>query len=106
MPASGPAPADRDHAWHVYAVRVPNRDEVQAQLKDAGIATNIHYPRPVHLQPAYAKLGYKQGDLPLTEALARETLSLPIYPELTDEQTTKVATTLCSVCALQHVNAA
>ncbi len=101
-----PAPADRDHAYHVYAVRVQNRDEVQTELKNAGIATNIHYPRPVHLQPAYATLGYGQGDFPFTEALARETLSLPIYPELTDEQTAKVASALCRICALQEVNAA
>jgi dTDP-4-amino-4,6-dideoxygalactose transaminase len=90
--ATPPAPGGRDHAYHVYAVRVCDRDEVQADLKKAGVATNIHYPRPVHLQPAYAGLGYGVGQFPVSEALARETLSLPIFPELSIEAATEVAT--------------
>ncbi len=101
-----PAPAGRDHAYHVYAVRVRDRDQVQAELREAGVATNIHYPRPVHLQPAYAKLGYGRGQLPITEALASETLSLPIYPELTVEQATSVAAALRRVCEMRDVCAA
>jgi dTDP-4-amino-4,6-dideoxygalactose transaminase len=101
-----PAPAGRDHAYHVYAVRVRDRDQVQAEIKEAGVATNIHYPRPVHLQPAYAKLGYGPGQLPVTEALASETLSLPIYPELTVEQATSVAAALRRVCEKRDVCAA
>jgi dTDP-4-amino-4,6-dideoxygalactose transaminase len=77
-------PFGADHACHVYAVRVTNRDQVRAMLADAGIATNIHYPVPVHLQPAYAGLGYSPGDFPVSENLARETLSLPLYPEIPD----------------------
>jgi dTDP-4-amino-4,6-dideoxygalactose transaminase len=101
-----PAPAGRDHAYHVYAVRVLDRDQVQAELREAGVATNIHYPRPVHLQPAYARLGYGPGQLPVSEALARETLSLPIYPELTVEQATKVATALRRCLELRDACAA
>jgi dTDP-4-amino-4,6-dideoxygalactose transaminase len=77
-------PFGLDHVCHVYAVRVGDRDRVRAALHDAGVATNIHYPVPVHLQPAYAGLGYGSGDFPASEALARETLSLPLFPELAD----------------------
>lgn len=76
-----PAPIGADHACHVYAIRVPDRDRMREDLQAAGVATNIHYPRPVHLQPAYAGLGGGAGSLPVSEALARETLSLPLFPE-------------------------
>ncbi len=104
--AGRPVSAGQDHAYHVYAVRVRNRDRVQAELNTAGIATNIHYPRPVHLQRAYAGLGYGPGQFPVTEALASETLSLPIYPELTAEQATRVATTLRHICDSREARAA
>ncbi|MGN6582734.1 MAG: DegT/DnrJ/EryC1/StrS family aminotransferase [Rhizobiaceae bacterium] len=77
-------PFGTDHACHVYAVRTPDRVRLRTALADAGIATNIHYPAAVHLQPAYAALGYKEGDFPVSEALANETLSLPLFPELPD----------------------
>jgi len=78
--------AGSEHVWHVYAVRAAERDAVRRKLADAGVATGIHYPVPVHLQPAYSDLGYGPGDLPVSERLAREFLSLPIYPELGSEQ--------------------
>lgn len=78
--ATGPFGAD--HVCHVYAIAHEERDKLQTALQSVGIATNVHYPRPVHLQPAYAGLGHKRGDFPVTEALAQRTLSLPIYPEL------------------------
>ncbi len=71
---------------HVYVVRTAWRDELQAYLKERGIGTVIHYPIPIHLQPAYAELGYEAGDFPVTERYAREILSLPMFAELTDEQ--------------------
>jgi dTDP-4-amino-4,6-dideoxygalactose transaminase len=79
-----PAPIGADHVCHVYAIRTADRDRVRADLTRAGIGTNLHYMTPVHLQPAYAHLGYRAGDFPQAEALARETLSLPIYPEMPD----------------------
>lgn len=86
-----PKPAnDREHVYHVYAVRWADRDNLQARLKDKGIMTNIHYPRPVHLQKVHADLGYRPGDFPQSEAYAREALSLPMYPELTEVQITTV----------------
>ena len=77
-----PAPIGADHACHVYAVRVADRDATRDRLHRAGVATNVHYPIPVHLQPAYSGLGYGKGDFPESEAFARETMSLPLYPEL------------------------
>jgi len=76
-------PFGDDHASHVYAIQVPDRGRIRAHLGHAGVATNIHYPVPVHLQPAYADLGYGRGDFPVSEAIAERLLSLPLYPELT-----------------------
>ncbi|PJN94205.1 erythromycin biosynthesis sensory transduction protein eryC1, partial [Amaricoccus sp. HAR-UPW-R2A-40] len=59
-------------------------------LRRAGVATGVHYPTPVHLQPAYARLGHRPGAFPISEALARETLSLPLYPELGKEEAMRV----------------
>jgi dTDP-4-amino-4,6-dideoxygalactose transaminase len=79
------------HVYHQYTIRVPKRDKVQKALADMGIASTVYYPTPIHLQPVFAALGYKAGDLPETEKAAQEALSLPIYPELTDEQVEQVA---------------
>lgn len=68
--------------YHVYAIRGPRRDKLLKTLQQREIQTGIHYPVPVHLQPAYADLGYQTGDLPTTERIAQETLSLPMFPEL------------------------
>jgi dTDP-4-amino-4,6-dideoxygalactose transaminase len=86
------------HVFHLYVVRVPNRDRVQQTLKAAGIATGIHYPIPLHLQPAYKYLGLPQGSFPVAERYAGEILSLPLYPELTAEQRTYVCDTLIKAC--------
>jgi dTDP-4-amino-4,6-dideoxygalactose transaminase len=76
------------HVYHVFAVRTPQRDDVQRMLLAHGVQTGIHYPVPVHLQPAHADLGYRKGDFPHAERAATETLSLPMYPELslTDQE--------------------
>jgi dTDP-4-amino-4,6-dideoxygalactose transaminase len=79
------------HVYHVYAVQSADRDELQKRLAKAGIQTGVHYPIPNHLQPAYADLGYKPGRLPVTEQLSERLLSLPIYPELSEEQQHHVA---------------
>lgn len=85
------------HVYHLYVVRVPDRDAVRAELEARGIQCGIHYPVPIHLQPAWAKLGYKPGDFPVAERCAREFLSLPLYPELPLRQAEKVALTLKEV---------
>jgi dTDP-4-amino-4,6-dideoxygalactose transaminase len=75
---------------HLYVVRHPERDALAAFLKERGIATLIHYPIPLHLQPAFAELGGRAGDFPVAESAAREILSLPLYPEMTDAQAGEV----------------
>ncbi|MBU1751892.1 MAG: DegT/DnrJ/EryC1/StrS family aminotransferase, partial [Chloroflexi bacterium] len=75
-----------EHVFHLYAVQAPRRDELKAHLQERGIGTGIHYPVPCHLQVAFRHLGYKQGDLPVTEQVASQILSLPMYAELTSEQ--------------------
>jgi dTDP-4-amino-4,6-dideoxygalactose transaminase len=74
------------HVYHVYAIRVSDRDQVIKCLADQGIGTGIHYPVPVHLQEAYRSLGYNRGAFPVAERCAAEFLSLPMYPELTEAQ--------------------
>jgi dTDP-4-amino-4,6-dideoxygalactose transaminase len=74
------------HVYHVYAIRVKQRDEVLQQLEGKGIACGVHYPVPVHLQKAYSALGYGRGAFPVSERIAEEFLSLPMYPELSNEQ--------------------
>jgi dTDP-4-amino-4,6-dideoxygalactose transaminase len=79
------------HVYHVYGIRVSQRDEFQKGLQQHGIHTAIHYPTPVHLQPAFAELGYRRGDFPHSEAIAAEELSLPMYPELSSKSLGEVA---------------
>lgn len=72
--------------YHLFVIRTKKRDELQSYLKEKDIQTGIHYPVPIHLQKAYAHLGYSAGDFPVTELVSKEILSLPMYPELTREQ--------------------
>ncbi len=77
---------DHKHVYHLFVIQTRFRDELQAFLGDQGIGTGLHYPIPLHLQDAYASLGYKHGDFPVTERVAERGLSLPMFAELTDEQ--------------------
>lgn len=90
------------HVFHLYVVRHPQRDELRANLNRAGIGTLIHYPVPVHLQPAYRDLGYKRGSLPHTERAADEILSLPLYVGLTETDVVRIVTEM----AFPHAEAA
>ena len=78
--------------YHLYVVRVNDREAFQARLAEAGIGTGIHYPIPLHQQKAYQSLGYKTGDFPVTERVAREIVSLPMFPQLTNSQQDEVVT--------------
>jgi dTDP-4-amino-4,6-dideoxygalactose transaminase len=82
---------DRRHVYHIYAVRSPRRDLLQEHLRSKGVQTGIHYPVPVHLQRAYADLGYSAGDFPVSERAAAEVISLPMFSELTHDQIEFVA---------------
>jgi len=81
-------------AWAQYSVRVKNRDELQAKLKEAGIPTAVHYPMPLHLQEAFEYLNYKQGDFPISERVSGEIMSLPMNPYVKDDEITYVSENL------------
>ncbi len=87
------AVSDRTHVYHLYVIRVDpaRRDALRAHLWNRGVETGIHYPVPVHLTPAFTHLGHKRGEFPVAEALAGAVLSLPMFPELTEEEITYVA---------------
>ena len=98
--SSIPTPLESEdvrHVYHLYVIEVENRDEVQQQLKAKGIATGVHYPIPLHLQPAYRYLGYQAGAFPYAEAASQKILSLPMFPELTEEQIHFTVQTLTSL---------
>jgi dTDP-4-amino-4,6-dideoxygalactose transaminase len=86
--------SDSECVWHCYVIEAAERDRVRSGLQDAGIQSGVHYPVPIHLQKAYNYLGYRSGDLPVTEALSEHCLSLPIYPELSKEKMSRVASVL------------
>jgi dTDP-4-amino-4,6-dideoxygalactose transaminase len=79
------------HVWHLYVIRVPRRDAVIELLRELGIQAGIHYPIPLHLQPAFRSLGYAPGDFPVAEAAAASIISLPLYPQITVDQQRRVA---------------
>jgi dTDP-4-amino-4,6-dideoxygalactose transaminase len=84
--------------WHIFPVFHERRDALRAALDERGVQTGIHYPRPVHLQPAYAALGLGPGALPVSERLARTELSLPMFPELTDDEAATVVRAVREAC--------
>ncbi len=87
------APAGSFHVYNQFSIRAPQRDELQEYLLHCGIQTEVYYPSPLHVEPAFAYLGHRKGDFPNAEAACREVLALPIYPELTlDKQRRVVAT--------------
>jgi dTDP-4-amino-4,6-dideoxygalactose transaminase len=85
-----PEPEWSRGVYHLYVIRVADRDALMSALKSEGIATGIHYPIPVHLQPACRSLGYTAGDFPVSERFAAEVVSLPMYPGITEEQVARV----------------
>jgi len=93
LPVTAP---NRTHVYYVYVIRSAHRDIVQRELAARDIGTGVHFPIPAHLQPATAQFGYRLGDLPRTEAAAREVLSIPMYPELTTDQLEWVAASVRS----------
>lgn len=86
------------HAYHLYVVRHPKRDQILKELKRQNINPGINYPWPIHTMSGYASLGYKEGDLPVTEKMAKEIFSLPMYPSLSDEIQNRFITVLKHLC--------
>jgi dTDP-4-amino-4,6-dideoxygalactose transaminase len=91
----------RDSIFHLYVVRTDQREQLQKGLQQAGISTGIHYPIPIHLQPAYEDLGYQRGDFPVTEQFAEQILSLPMYPELSGSAIEQTVAAV-QACLQQH----
>jgi dTDP-4-amino-4,6-dideoxygalactose transaminase len=87
LPAVAPG---RRHVWHLFVVLHPERDRLRRELEARGIPTGLHYPVPVHLQKAYAHLGHREGDFPVAERIARECLTLPLFPEMTEAQQDRI----------------
>jgi dTDP-4-amino-4,6-dideoxygalactose transaminase len=87
-------PPGRGHVWHLYVILHLERDRLRDALAARNVQTGLHYPMPLHLQQAYAHLGYKAGDFPVTERTARECLSIPLFPEMTLEQQDAVVAAL------------
>ena len=85
--------------YHLYVIKVQSRDQLQADLARAGIATQIHYPTPLHLQRAYAGLGYREGDFPIAEMVTSQILSLPMYPQLELPQQARVVERVVDSCS-------
>jgi dTDP-4-amino-4,6-dideoxygalactose transaminase len=80
------APEGLRHVYHQYVIRVPQRDRLREFLRDRGIPTEIYYPSPLHLQPAFAYLGYKDGAFPHAEQASQQVLALPVSPRMTEQQ--------------------
>lgn len=82
------------HIYHQYVVKVPRRDELQACLEEEGIVSRVYYPVSLHLQKCFSFLGYSEGDFPVSEQLSRETLALPVFPELTMEEQVRIVSAI------------
>jgi dTDP-4-amino-4,6-dideoxygalactose transaminase len=91
-------PAGCKSVYHIFPLFTDRRDELREYLHGKGISTGVHYPVPVHLQPGFSNLGYKQGDLPKTERVCQEVLSLPMYPELEEETAIEIADAVRQFC--------
>ncbi len=90
------------HTYHLYVIRSKQRDQLKRYLEEQGVGTGIHYPTPIHLVPSMKYLGYTKGDFPESERACRKILSIPMYPELTDEEVQRVADAVNSFNTLRH----
>ena len=95
-PADGFESLPYRHVYNQFVIRVPDRDSVQEHLRNCGVATEIYYPLPLHLQECFSSLGYSRGDLPQAEAASKSALALPVYPELSESQVSAVASAVIS----------
>ena len=84
------------HVYHQYVIRAPKRDQLKAHLRECGVPSEIYYPLPLHLQRAFAYLGYKAGDFPESERASQEVLALPVFPEMSDQQQDRVVDSIAA----------
>jgi dTDP-4-amino-4,6-dideoxygalactose transaminase len=91
-----PVPEGSEPVWHLFVITTRDPDELAAHLRARGIGTGRHYPDPVHLSPAYRRLGYPEGSFPVAERLARTSLSLPLFPGISDDQIDCVVAEVCA----------
>ena len=91
-------PTDSEHVFHQFVIRHPQRDALRSYLQEQGVGTLVHYPVPIHLQPAYANLRPAEGSLRWSELCARQVLSLPLYPELTEDEVRRVCQYILDFC--------
>jgi dTDP-4-amino-4,6-dideoxygalactose transaminase len=97
LPVTAPNPdPESEPVWHLFVVRTQRRGDLQDELRSRGVATGVHYPIPLHLQPAYRDAGLRRGPLPVTENLAAEILSLPMFPEMTPQMVQHVADSIAA----------
>lgn len=96
VPVITPSIVRDSHVWHLYVIQTESRDALASHLSEHGIATGIHYPLPIHLLPAYEHLNYERGCFPVSERTAERIVSLPMFPELTEDQISYVAETIRS----------
>ena len=106
--ANAPIEPPHEPSWlkavyHLYVVRVHHRDDLIKHLASVGIGSGIHYPIPLHLQKAYTSLGYQDGDFPVAENLANQIVSLPMFPQLREEQQTKVVSEVMDFVSAEKV---
>lgn len=90
-------PEDRKHVYHLFVVRLPDREKARQVLTECGVGVGLHYPIPLHLQAAYRHFGWKKGDFPESEAAAASILSLPMFPHITEDQVDYVCQCLLEV---------
>ena len=88
---------DCEHSYYIYALKHPNTQKIMERLNEDGVSCGTYYPVPLHLQGAFAQLGYKAGDLPVTEELSKTTFAIPVFPELYDEERDYIISTLKKV---------
>lgn len=106
LPIKIPHVVNESHVWHLFVVEAEDRDGLAKHLADNGIATGIHYPLPIHLLPAYAHLAYKRGAFPVSEQAAQKILSLPMFPELTDDLIVNVVDSISEFLAVPRLGCA